>query len=151
MRALVQHVAWAQVEVAGEVIGRIEQGLLVYVGVGLGDTPSQARWLAEKVANLRIFQDAGEKLNLSVQDARGGILVVSNFTLLADARQGRRPSFAGAASSEVAEPLTDAFVASLRAQGCQVQTGRFGAMMGILSQAVGPVNVIVDTPAGFAD
>ena len=148
MRALVQTVAWAEVEVAGSVIGRIDRGLLVYVAVAATDTPQQALWLADKVANLRIFHDDQDKLNFSARDARGGVLVVSNFTLLADAQKGRRPSLAGAASGDLAEPLTEAFVESLRGHGIAVATGEFGAMMAIRSLAEGPVNVIVDTPAG---
>lgn len=146
MRAVVQRVAWGQVEVGAEVVGRIEQGLLVYVGVAVEDGPEQAAWLAEKVANLRVFEDAQDKLNLSVQDVGGAVLVVSNFTLLADARRGRRPSFVAAATAEVAAPLTDAFVDALRAGGCTVATGRFRAHMRIRSEAVGPVNVVIDTP-----
>ncbi len=97
MRALVQRVTWAEVEADGRPAGRIERGLLVYVGVGVADTAAQAPWLAEKVANLRIFEDAEGKLNLSVRDIGGAVLAISNFTLLADARKGRRPSFDAAA------------------------------------------------------
>ena len=150
MRALVQRVAWAEVEVDGEIPGRIDEGLLVYVGVATTDTERQVEWLAEKVANLRIFPDKEAKLNRSVQDVQGGVLVVSNFTLYGDARKGRRPSFIGAAAGEAAEPLTEAFIAALADRGCQVATGRFGAMMRVRSEGAGPVNVIVDTPAASA-
>ena len=146
MRALVQRVAWAEVAVEGQTVGRIGPGLLVYVGIAPGDGPDQVRWLADKIAHLRIFEDPQGKLNLSIQDARGGVLVVSNFTLLADARQGRRPSFIGAAPAEHARPLTDGFVAALQAAGLTVQTGLFGATMHIRSEAHGPVNVVIDTP-----
>ena len=148
MRTIVQRVAWAEVEVDGQVVGRIEQGLLVYVGVEPPDAAPQVDWMAEKVANLRIFSDADDKMNRSVQERQGDVLVISNFTLLADARKGRRPSFVGAARPELAEPLTRAFVDALRAQGCRVQAGRFGADMQVRSQAQGPVNVILDSPAG---
>ena len=147
MRGLVQRVAWAEVEVDGAVVGRIEQGLLVYVGIGTSDTARQASWLAEKIANLRIFADAGGKLNLSVRDLEGaGVLAISNFTLLADARKGRRPAFSAAAGFEQAKPIHQAFLDALAGQGVPTQTGVFGAMMAIRSEAAGPVNVIVDTP-----
>ena len=133
MRGLVQRVAWAEDEVDGRVVGRIENGLLVYVGVAADDTPEEARWLAEKIAHLRVFKDDQDKLNQSVQDAGGHVLAVSNFTLLADARKGNRPSFV-------------AFLEALRAQGLRVETGVFGARMAIRSQADGPVNVVIDTP-----
>ena len=147
MRALVQRVDWAEVQVADEVIGKIGPGLLVYVGAADGDASPQAEWLAEKVANLRIFEDEQGKMNINVRDARGGVLVVTNFTLLADAQKGRRPSFVAAARPETAEPLTREFVAALRRHGVEVATGSFGAMMAVRSQAAGPVNVIIDTPA----
>ena len=150
MRALVQRVDWAEVEVDGEIVGRVDGGLLVYVGVASGDASRQVQWLAEKVANLRIFEDAAGKMNISVRDARGGVLVVSSFTLMADASKGRRPSFNGAAGGPEAEPLTEAFVKALKGQGLSVATGRFGAMMSVRSQGCGPINVIIDTPAASA-
>jgi D-tyrosyl-tRNA(Tyr) deacylase len=150
MKAVVQRVRWAEVEVEGRVVGRIERGLLVYAGVAVGDTLQEARRLADKVANLRIFQDDAGKLNLSVQDARGGVLAVSNFTLLADARKGRRPAFVGAAGQEVAGPIFDGFVAALRAAGLTVGQGVFGATMHIRSEADGPVNILLDMVAGEA-
>jgi len=146
MRALVQRVASARVEADGQVAGRIETGLLVYVAVAAGDGPRQAEWLAGKVAGLRIFPDEAGKLNLSVQDARGDVLVVSNFTLLADARHGRRPAFAAAADSQQAEPVHEAFCEALRRQGVPVATGVFGAKMTVHSAAAGPVNVLIDSP-----
>jgi D-tyrosyl-tRNA(Tyr) deacylase len=146
MRALVQRVAWAEVEVEAQVIGRIEGGLLVYVGVAATDAPANVAPLAEKVANLRIFPDEEDKLNRSVLDVGGAVLAISNFTLLADARKGRRPAFNPAAGRELAEPLHEAFVAALRGAGCRVQTGRFGADMTIRSAAAGPVNLILDYP-----
>ena len=150
MRALVQRVDWAEVEVAGEIVGRIDRGLLVYVGVAPADTLAEVQWLAEKVAKLRIFEDEAGKMNISVQDAQGGVLVVSNFTLMANASKGRRPSFIGAAGGQQAEPLADAFVEAIAQQGLTVAAGRFGAMMDVRSQGAGPVNVIIDTPAASA-
>jgi D-tyrosyl-tRNA(Tyr) deacylase len=146
MRAIVQRVIWAEVSVGGEVIGRIDHGLLVYVGVAGDDTPRQVQWLAAKVATLRIFEDSQDKMNRSVQDIAGSVLVVTNFTLLADAQKGRRPSFIAAARPEVAKPISDSFVEALRDQGVRVATGEFGAMMTIRSEADGPVNLVIDTP-----
>jgi len=136
------------VESAGEPesVGCIEQGLLVYLGVSPTDTVGDAEKLAGKLAHLRIFEDEHDKLNLSVLDVGGGLLVVSNFTLLADARKGRRPAFDGAARPETAEPLYQAFVAALREYGCTVACGRFGARMTIRSDGAGPVNLIVEMP-----
>lgn len=146
MRALVQRVAYAEVEVEGRVVGRIEHGLLVYLGVGVEDTEAQAVRLAEKVAQVRIFDDPAGKLNLSVQDVRGGLLVISNFTLLADTRKGRRPAFVAAAAPEKANPLYERFADELARQGCTVARGVFRASMTIRSAADGPVNVIIDVP-----
>jgi D-tyrosyl-tRNA(Tyr) deacylase len=147
VRALVQRVNWAEVLVAGQITGRIDRGLLVYVGVAEGDTGADAARLAEKVAQLRIFEDDDGKLNLSCQDVRGGVLAVSNFTLLADTRKGRRPAFAAAAAPEHARRLYDAFLAALGEQSVEVQQGEFRANMIIRSSAAGPVNVIVETGA----
>ena len=146
MRAIIQRVAWAEVEVEGRIVGRIEQGLLVYAGVGVDDGAVQARWLAEKVANLRILTDEAGKLNRSVRDVGGRVLAISNFTVLADARKGRRPAFVAAAGSEQARPVHEAFLQALRDEGVGVEMGVFGAKMAIRSQADGPVNVIVDSP-----
>ena len=147
MRALVQRVSSAQVETDGEVIARIGRGLLVYLGVGQTDTIDHAARLAEKVINLRIFEDAQAMLNLSVRDAGGDVLVVPNFTLMADARKGRRPSFAPAAPPESAEPIYDKFVGALGQFGGHVAGGTFGQHMTIRSVADGPVNLLVDFPA----
>lgn len=146
MRALVQRVDWAEVLVAGQIVGRIDRGLLVYVGVAASDTEADAVRLAEKVARLRIFEDEDGKLNTSCQDVRGGVLAVSNFTLLADTRKGRRPAFTAAAAPESAERLYDIFSASLAEQGVQVARGVFRATMLIRSAAAGPVNVLIDVP-----
>jgi len=144
MKAVVQRVRWAQVEVDGRLVGRIERGLLVYAGVAVGDSAQEAGKLADKVANLRIFEDEGGKLNRSVQDVRGGVLAISNFTLLADARKGRRPAFVGAAPQETAGPVFECLVAALRATGLLVGQGVFGATMHIRSEADGPVNILLD-------
>jgi D-tyrosyl-tRNA(Tyr) deacylase len=145
MRAVLQRVRRASVSVAGEVVGQIERGLLILLGVHRNDTPDQARWLADKVAGLRIFEDAAGKMNVSVQDAGGSVLVVSQFTLYADCRKGRRPSFIEAAPPEIAVPLYEQFANELRALGIPVATGRFGADMQVELVNDGPVTVIVDT------
>lgn len=148
MRVLVQRVTWAEVEVDGRVVGRIGQGLLAYTAVGVGDTAAQAQWLAEKVSGLRVFEDGQDKLNRSVQDVGGQVLAVSNFTLLADTRKGRRPAFVGTAKFDQARPVDQAFSDALRERGVDVAGGSFGAKMAIRSQADGPVNVIIDSPCG---
>jgi len=125
--------------------GQCQDGLLVYVGIFVGDEAADAEKLADKIAGLRIFSDECGKMNHNVRDARGGILVIPNFTLAADTRKGRRPSFDSAARPGEAYMLFDAFAAALKGHGCQVETGRFGAHMIIDSQANGPVNVILDT------
>jgi D-tyrosyl-tRNA(Tyr) deacylase len=142
----VQRVHWAEVEVAGRVVGRIDNGLLVYVGVAVDDVVADAQRLAEKVGQLRIFEDDNEKMNLSCRDARGGVLAVPNFTLLADTRKGRRPAFVAAAPPAVAQRLYEAFADALAGQGCPVERGVFRAKMIVRSAAAGPVNVIVDVP-----
>ena len=148
MRALVQRVDWAEVLVGGQIAGQIDRGLLVYVGVAAGDTEADAARLAEKVAQLRVFEDDGGKMNLSCRDVRGGVLAVSNFTLLADTRKGRRPAFTAAAPPELAQRLYEAFLAALAGQSVQVERGVFRASMIVRSAAAGPVNVIVETGAG---
>ncbi len=146
MRVLVQRVRSAEVQVDGQTVAEIERGLLLYLGVAAGDGPDQARWLAEKVAEMRIFEDEAGKMNLSVRDVRGGVLAVPSFTVLADARKGRRPSFDAAARPEAARSLFDAFAAALEGAGLTVARGVFGATMLIRSDADGPVNIILDTP-----
>ena len=146
MKAVVQRVQWAEVEVNGQMVGSIRLGLLVYVAVGQADDAACADRMAEKVANLRVFEDDDGKLNLSVQDVRGGILAVPNFTLLADARKGRRPAFSGAAGPEIALSVYDAFVLALKKLSLPVAKGVFGADMTIRSAAIGPVNIILDMP-----
>jgi D-aminoacyl-tRNA deacylase len=147
MRAVLQRVRRASVTVASEPIGQIERGLLILLGVHRTDTPEQARWLADKIAGLRIFEDADGKMNVSVQDVGGGILVVSQFTLYGNCDEGRRPSFIEAAVPEIAAPLYEQFANNLRALGVPVATGRFGADMQVELVNDGPVTIIVDTPS----
>ena len=148
MKALLQRVGHARVEVDGQRVGEIDEGgLLVYLGVDAEDTSAEAKRLAEKVAGLRVFEEAQGKMNLSVRDVGGGILAIPNFTLMADARKGRRPAFVDAAPPEKAEPLYEAFVTALRDQGCRVETGQFRTTMAITSLALGPVNLVVEMPA----
>ena len=145
MRAVLQRVNRASVTVDDLLVGQCQFGLLVYVGIFVGDQIADAEKLADKIAGLRIFEDECGKMNHNVRDARGGILAIPNFTLAADTRKGRRPSFGLAARPDKARELFDAFVSALIAQGVQVGTGQFGANMIIDSQASGPVNVILDT------
>ena len=145
MRAVLQRVSRATVVIDGETVGAIPRGLLVLLGVAEADTEKEARWLAEKVAGLRVFNDEAGKMNLGVAEVGGGVLVVSQFTLYGDCRKGRRPSFIAAAPPEVAVPLYEAFVNALRALGLPVATGRFGAMMQVELVNDGPVTLILDT------
>src|SRR5437868_3820948 len=145
MRAVIQRVTSARVVVGGEVVGQIGRGLLVLLGVSGADGPEQARWLAEKVVSLRIFNDEAGKMNRDVAEAGGAVLVVSQFTLYGDCRKGRRPSFVDAAVPETAVPLYEAFVNSLKALGLPTATGRFGAMMQVELVNDGPVTRIVDS------
>lgn len=145
MRVVVQRVARARVVVDGETVGQIERGLLVLLGVTHTDTSEQARWLAEKVVGLRIFEDEAGKMNRDVTEAGGGVLVVSQFTLYGNAQKGRRPSFIEAAPPEIAIPLYEAFVNAVKALGVPVATGRFGAMMQVELVNDGPVTLIVDS------
>lgn len=144
MRALVQRVKKSSVTVEGRTVGAIGPGLTVLLGVREGDTEEDARWLASKVANLRIFPDDEGKLNRSVLEMGGQALVVSQFTLYADCRKGRRPSFVEAARPEVADPLVEKFVELLRAEGLHVETGIFQAEMLVEIHNDGPVTVLVE-------
>jgi D-tyrosyl-tRNA(Tyr) deacylase len=148
MRAVVQRVSRARVTVDAEETGAIGTGLLVLVGAAHGDGSEDAVALANKVLGLRIFADDEGRMNRDVVEAAGGILVVSQFTLLADARKGRRPSFVGAAGPEVAEPLVAAIVAHIAAAGIPVATGRFGARMMVELVNDGPVTIVLDVCDG---
>jgi D-tyrosyl-tRNA(Tyr) deacylase len=141
MRVLIQRVSQASVTVDQQVISKIGKGLLILLGVGHGDEEDQAQFLAEKVANLRIFEDEQGKTNLSVLDVKGEAIVVSQFTLYADARKGRRPSFIDAALPEVAAPLVDRFTELLKSQGVPSQSGQFGAHMQVEIHNDGPVTI----------
>ncbi len=151
MRVLIQRVAQASVSVAGAEVGRIAQGLLLLVGVGHGDTIAVADWLADRVSGLRIFEDDAGKTNLSVLDVGGSALVISQFTLYADTRKGRRPSFLPAAPPELAEPLVQRFADGLLAAGVAVQHGQFGAQMQVALVNDGPITIWLEREAGSAD
>ena len=141
MRALLQRVSRASVSVDGTTISSIGRGLLILLGVGHGDGEEQAIFLAEKIANLRIFEDAQAKMNLSIRDVGGDVLVVSHFTLYADVERGRRPSFTQAAPRSAAEPLVKRFAALLRERGVHTLTGEFGAHMAVDILNDGPVTI----------
>jgi D-tyrosyl-tRNA(Tyr) deacylase len=145
MRAVLQRVSRARVLIDQGIAGQIERGLLVLLGVAPTDTPEQAQWLADKIVGLRIFNDADEKMNLSLEDVRGDMLIVSQFTLYGDCRKGRRPSFIDAAPPEIAIPLYEAFINAVKALGVPVATGRFGAMMQVELVNDGPETLIVDS------
>ena len=146
MRAVVQRVSRGQVSVDNKVVTSIHRGLVVLLGVSPTDTSQDAQALAEKVVNLRIFEDNAGKMNLSCLDVNGEILAVSQFTLYADPRRGRRPSFTGAAKPDLAEPLCERFVESLRAMGVSAQTGVFGAHMLVDLVNDGPVTILLEQP-----
>ena len=145
MRAVVQRVAWARVEVGGEVVAEIEPGLAVLVGVAADDTEKDADYLADKLVNLRVFEDDAGRLNLSALDLGHSILAVSNFTVLGDTRKGRRPSFTDAAEPQKAEALYERLVERMRATGVPVQTGRFREKMQVSLCNDGPVTLVVES------
>jgi D-aminoacyl-tRNA deacylase len=146
MRVILQRVTDARVAVDGQVVGEVGRGWLALVGVAPTDTPREAAWMADKIAQLRCFPDADGKMNLSALDVSGGVLLVSNFTLYADCQKGRRPSFLGAARPEVAEPLVVELANALRGLGVSVATGQFGADMQVSLTNDGPVTLVLDSP-----
>ena len=145
MRAVLTRVQRASVSIAGEVVGSTGPGMLVLLGVKAGDTQAEAEKLAAKLTGLRIFEDEAGRMNRSLADVGGGLLIVSQFTLYANCRRGRRPDFLAAAKPDVAIPLYEGFVELCRAQGFHVETGRFGADMQVESVNDGPVTIILDT------
>ena len=149
MRAVVQRVARASVTVDGVEVSAIGSGLLVLLGVGTGDEQPDVTWLADKVAQLRIFPDNSSVMNRSVEESNGAVLVVSQFTLHGDARRGRRPSYLAAASPDKAEALYQAFVEALRSRGLEVAVGVFQAMMQVELVNDGPVTILLDSKKTF--
>jgi D-aminoacyl-tRNA deacylase len=149
MRAVIQRVREARVEVEGETMGRIEEGILVLLGVRKDDTEDDIEYLAEKILGLRIFEDDAGKMNLSIADIKGEILVVSQFTLYGDCRKGRRPSFDEAASPDMAERLYGLFVEEIKKRGVNVRTGKFRALMDVHLINSGPVTILLDSRKMF--
>lgn len=144
MRVVLQRVSRAEVRIAGKVVGRIGRGFLLLVGFRREDGPATIEWMADRIRGLRVFPDNAGKMNLSLDDVRGELLVVSQFTLYGDTRKGRRPSFVEAAPPEIAIPLYEAFIETLRNSGCTVATGEFGAMMEVELVNDGPVTLILE-------
>lgn len=149
MRAVVQRVTQGKVTVENEIVGSVQKGLVVLLGVGKDDTEEDVKYLADKVANLRIFEDDEGKMNLSVLDIKGGVLAVSQFTLFGDCRKGRRPSFSEAAPAEAADSLYRKFVELLSGYGINVSTGRFQTMMMVEIHNHGPVTMLLDSKRLF--
>ena len=149
MRCVIQKVTHAEVVVEGESVGRIKDGYMVLLGAENGDTEADARYCAEKIAGLRVFEDENDKMNLSLADVGGSVLLVSQFTLLADARHGRRPDFIQAARPEVAEPLCDLVKAIIEAKGIHVETGHFRTHMQVTLLNDGPVTILLDSRKRF--
>ena len=147
MRIVLQRVTRASVSIAGRTVGRIDRGFCLLLGITHGDGVAEADWLADKVAGLRLFNDADGKMNLGLAEVGGGVLVISQFTLYGDASKGRRPSFIAAARPEEAVPLYEAFITGLRARGLAVETGEFGAAMVVDIQNDGPVTLILERNA----
>jgi D-aminoacyl-tRNA deacylase len=149
LRIVIQRVKRASVTVDGEIVGKIGKGLLVLLGVANDDSEKDADYLVEKTLNLRIFEDSEDKMNLSLLDINGEVLVVSQFTLYGDTRKGRRPSFIGAAPQEKANKLYEYFVSKMREQMLQVEKGRFQAMMDVELVNDGPVTILLDSKKNF--
>lgn len=146
MRGVVQRVRKASVTVDGEIIGKIEKGLLVLLGVTHSDSEKEVKWLSKKIKDLRIFEDEDGKMNLGLEDIKGDILVVSQFTLYGDCIKGRRPSFIEAAKPEMANKLYEKFIEELKNYNIKVETGEFGADMKVELLNDGPVTLVIDTP-----
>ncbi|SJZ36189.1 D-tyrosyl-tRNA(Tyr) deacylase [Cetobacterium ceti] len=146
MRGVVQRVTKASVTVDGEIIGKIEKGLLVLLGVTHSDSEKEVKWLSKKIKDLRIFEDEDGKMNLGLEDIKGDILVVSQFTLYGDCIKGRRPSFIEAAKPEMANKLYEKFIEELKNYNIKVETGEFGADMKVELLNDGPVTLVIDTP-----
>ena len=149
MRCVIQRVTRASVDVSGETVGRIDRGFLGLLGAEEGDTEADAKYCADKIAGLRVFEDASDRMNLSLQDVGGKVLLVSQFTLLADARHGRRPDFMKAAKPDVAEPLCDRVKEMLQEKGLTVETGRFRTHMEVSLLNDGPVTILLDSRKTF--
>ena len=149
MRCVIQRVSHASVDVAGETVGKIDGGFLVLLGVEDGDTEADAKYCADKIAGLRVFEDENDRMNLSIAEVGGQVLLVSQFTLLADARHGRRPDFIQAAKPDVAEPLCDRVKEMLEAKGLTVETGRFRTHMEVSLLNDGPVTILLDSRKTF--
>ena len=149
MRCVIQKVTHAEVVVENETVGKIGDGYMVLLGAENGDTEADARYCAEKIAGLRVFEDENDKMNLSLADVGGSVLLVSQFTLLADARHGRRPDFIQAARPEVAEPLCETVKAIIEAKGIHVETGRFRTHMQVSLLNDGPVTILLDSRKKF--
>jgi D-tyrosyl-tRNA(Tyr) deacylase len=149
MRAVVQRVTSSSVTVEGQVIGKIEKGLMVLLGVGNQDNENDIRYLVDKIVNLRIFEDENGKMNLSLKEVNGQLLVVSQFTLYGDCRKGKRPSFDKAARPDVAEELYNKFINACRDDGIDVRTGKFQAMMMVEIHNDGPVTMLLESKKEF--
>lgn len=149
MRAVVQRVDYANVEVKGEIVGEIQKGLLVFLGVGEGDSPKDMEYMVDKILGLRIFEDDLGKMNLSLRDINGEILVVSQFTLYGDVRRGKRPSFSSSAKPDMAENLYEEFIKVCKDQGIKTQNGVFGAHMNVEIENNGPVTILIDSNKVF--
>ncbi len=149
MRCVVQRVTRASVKSEGELTGAIEKGFMCLVGAEMGDTEADIKYIAEKIAGLRVFEDDQDKMNLSVTDVGGNVLLVSQFTLLGDARHGRRPSFSNAERPEKAAPMLDTMAQMLRAKGIEVETGRFQTHMEVELVNDGPVTILLDSRKVF--
>jgi D-tyrosyl-tRNA(Tyr) deacylase len=144
MRAIIQRVNFGQVTISGKTVAEIQSGMVILLGIGHGDDQAKVAQMVKKIAQLRIFEDENEKMNLSLLDVKGSAIVVSQFTLYADTRKGNRPSFTDAAPPDLASPLVDYFVDELRKLGVPVQTGEFGAHMAVHLQNDGPVTISLE-------